>query len=731
MPGMAEEAIRVSDQYYILATSARIDDRTRVLKHGDTFAVFDRFGDIDAFGPAARGLYHEDTRFLSRFALRMEGQRPLMLDSSIKDDNVLFTVDLMNADLWRGNEVVIPRGSVHVQRCKVLWQATCFERVTAVNYAQAPIDISFSVQFGADFADLFEVRGTPRQRRGRVLPPRSSGGRLVLEYEGLDGRRRRTRILLDPAPEWSPDGEAVFRVRIEPQGEATLRWSIACEVDPPAAIAIGAHGAPSFETAVDRAAHGLGDARASEPHIHTSNTQFNHWVNRSRADIHLLWTNTPNGPYPYAGVPWYSTVFGRDGIITALECLWMNTELARGVLACLAQTQATEVRPERDAEPGKIIHEMRSGEMAALGEIPFGRYYGSVDATPLFIVLANAYFERTGDLEFMGELWPHVERALEWIDRYGDADGDGFYEYARCTQAGLLHQGWKDSHNAVFHADGTAAQGPIALCEVQGYAYAAKLAAARLADALGHGSRAAALATQGEQLRERFEESFWCEDLGTYALALDGGKRQCRVVTSNAGHCLYSGIASEERAARLVKTLMAQASFSGWGVRTVAMDARGYNPMSYHNGSVWPHDNALIAAGFARYGHKDAAIKVLTGLFDAALHVELHRLPELFCGFTRRPGEAPTLYPVACSPQAWAAGAVFLSLQSCLGLEVRYPNPTVTFSNPVLPSFLDAIQIYDLKVGSAAVDLVLTRHAGDVGISVRQRSGHVSVVTLR
>jgi glycogen debranching enzyme len=728
---MAEEAIRVSEQYYILATSARIDDRTRVLKHGDTFAVFDRFGDIDAFGPAARGLYHEDTRFLSRFALRLEGQRPLLLDSSIKDDNVLFTVDLMNPDVWRADEVVIPRGSVHVQRSKVLWQATCFERVSAVNYAQAPVDITFSVQFGADFCDLFEVRGTPRQKRGRVLAPRSSGGRLVLEYEGLDGRRRRTRILLDPAPEWSNDGEALFRVRIEPQGEATLRWSIACEVDPPAAIAIGARSALSFETAVDQAAQGLGEARASEPRIHTSNTQFNHWVNRSCADIHLLWSDTPNGPYPYAGVPWYSTVFGRDGIITALECLWMNSELGRGVLGCLAQTQADAVRPERDAEPGKIIHEMRSGEMAALGEIPFGRYYGSIDATPLFIVLANAYFERTGDFEFMGELWPHVERALEWIDRYGDPDGDGFYEYARCTHAGLLHQGWKDSLDAVFHADGAAADGPIALCEVQGYVYAAKLAAARLANALGHSVRATALATEGEQLRERFEASFWCEDLGTYALALDGRKRQCRVVTSNAGHCLYSGIASEERAARVVKTLMAHASFSGWGIRTVAMDARRYNPMSYHNGSVWPHDNALIAAGFARYGHKDAAIKILTGLFDAALCVELHRLPELFCGFTRRPGESPTLYPVACSPQAWAAGAAFLCLQSCLGLEVRYPNPTVTFSNPVLPSFLDAIQIYDLKVGSAAVDLVLTRHAGDVGISVRQRTGHVSVVTLR
>jgi len=520
-------------------------------------------------------------------------------------------------------------------------------------------------------------------------------------------------------------------VRIEPHGEATLRWTIACEMDPPTAIASGARSALNFEAALEQASHALVESKASEPHIHTSNTQFNHWVNRSRADIHLLWTNTPDGPYPYAGVPWYSTVFGRDGIITALECLWMNPQLARGVLGCLARTQATGVRVEQDAEPGKIIHEMRSGEMAALGEIPFGRYYGSIDATPLFIMLANAYYERTGDADFVRDFWPHVERALEWIDRYGDPDGDGFYEYARRTHAGLLHQGWKDSHDAVFHDDGAQAEGPIALCEVQGYVYAAKLAAARLADSLGHAPRAAALVTEADELRARFEDAFWCEDLSTYALALDGRKRQCRVVTSNAGHCLFAGIASEERAARLAKTLMAQASFSGWGIRTVAANARGYNPMSYHNGSVWPHDNALIAAGLARYGYKDAAVRILTGLFDAALCVELHRLPELFCGFQRRPGESPTMYPVACSPQAWAAGAVLLCLQSCLGLEVRYPNPTVTFSNPVLPSFLDAIQIHDLKVGNAAVDLVLTRHAGDVGISVRQRSGHVSVVTLR
>jgi glycogen debranching enzyme len=626
--------------------------------------------------------------------------------------------------------VVIPRGALHLRRSKVIWQSTCFERLVAHNYTQRAVDVSFSVEFGADFADLFEVRGMPRVRRGRLLPPRASGGRLLLEYEGLDGRTRRTRVVLDPTPEWAGDAKAVFRLRIEPRSDAVLRWSIACEVEPDGAPAAPAR-SWSFETATEEITRSLGEAKAPEPHLHTSNTQFNHWLNRSVADIHLLRSVTPHGPYPYAGVPWYSTVFGRDGILTALECLWMNPTLARGVLQCLAATQAAADQQKSDAEPGKIVHEMRLGEMAATGEIPFGRYYGSVDATPLFLVLANAYYERTGDWQFVRDAWPHIERALGWIDAHGDPDGDGFYEYARRSHDGLVHQGWKDSHDAVFHADGAQAEGPIALCEVQGYVYAAKLAAARLADTLGMGERAETLINESEDLRKRFEATFWCEELSTYALALDGRKRPCRVVTSNAGHCLYSGIASEERARRVMHTLMSESCYSGWGVRTVALHERGYNPMSYHNGSVWPHDNAIIAAGFARYGFKEAAVKILTGLFDAALYVDLHRLPELFCGFSRQPGEAPTLYPVACSPQAWAAGAVFLCLQSCLGLEVRSPSPTVTFANPVLPSFLDRIEILGLQVGDASADLMLTRHTDDVGISVRQRSGHVSVVTLR
>ncbi|HWP18154.1 MAG TPA: amylo-alpha-1,6-glucosidase, partial [Burkholderiaceae bacterium] len=461
--------------------------------------------------------------------------------------------------------------------------------------------------------------------------------------------------------------------------------------------------------------------------IETSNPLMNRWLCRSVADLVMLTTRLPTGPYPYAGVPWYATTFGRDGLLTAWMSLWAAPELTRGVLAFLAETQAHEEDPANDAEPGKILHEARKCETARTGEVPFGRYYGTVDATPLFIGLAGAYLERSGDLQFVRRLWPHIERALEWIDRYGDADGDGFVEYRRRSEHGLVQQGWKDSHDSIFHADGRHAEAPIALCEVQGYVYQAKRAAARMAGALGDARRAEALDAQAETLRTRFQQAFWCEDLGLYALALDGDKRPCRVATSNAGHALWSGIAHPQHAARIAQRLLEPDFHSGWGIRTLAEGQPHYNPMSYHNGSVWPHDNALIALGMARYGHTQAATQVLTSLFEASLHFENHRLPELFCGFPRRPLEGPTLYPVACSPQAWASAAVFALVQACLGLDLQAATEEISFATPQLPPFIDWMRITDLAVQGRRAELLLKRYDHNVGIELGRKEGGLRV----
>src|SRR5947209_11058783 len=456
---MAREVIRIRNEFYIRSSSARVEVRTRVLKQGDTFAVFDRFGDIETFGTGELGLYYQDTRFLSRLTLRLGKDRPLLLSSTVREDNAVMAVDGTNSDAWRDSEIVIPRGTVHVFRLKILWDKTCHERLRIHNYGRAAVDVSFAIEFDADFADIFELRGMKRERRGRRLETQLRKDGLVLAYEGLDNRIRRTQIVFDPAPTRLNESVATFQIRLESGKDASYRYAIACEVDGDSPAEIQ----PCYEKVVEEAASALEGLRAREPQIFTGNEQFNDWLNRSLADLHMMRTETPYGPYPYAGVPWFSTVFGRDGIITALQTLWLNPKIAKGVLEFLAASQAHVSDSFADSEPGKILHEMRRSEMAALGEVPFGRYYGSVDATPLFIILAGAYFDRSADRPFLERLWPHVERALQWIDEYGDVDDDGFVEYARHSNNGLVQQGWKDSNDSVFHSDGRIANPPIAL----------------------------------------------------------------------------------------------------------------------------------------------------------------------------------------------------------------------------------------------------------------------------
>jgi glycogen debranching enzyme len=544
-------------------------------------------------------------------------------------------------------------------------------------------------------------------------------------YQGLDRLERRTRVRWSQPPERSDARSANFFVSLEPHGETEMELSFVCETGEETRREVRFDDALAEMRGVVRQREQRGSV------VLTSNESFNRWVRRSCADLRMLTTNTPSGPYPYAGIPWFSTPFGRDGIITALEVLWAAPEIARGVLGFLAETQATAVSDAQDAQPGKILHETRSGEMAALGEIPFGRYYGSADATPLFVVLAGAYYERTADLEFIDRLWPHILAALNWMENYGDADRDGFIEYERRSATGLTQQGWKDSYDSVFHADGMLAEPPIALCEVQGYAYGAWLAAGALADARGDAVTATGWRARAARLQSRFEDAFWCDELGTYALALDGHKRQCRVRTSNPGHCLFTGIASPARAKRVADALMLDSSFAGWGVRTVAAGEARYNPMSYHNGSIWPHDNALVAAGLARYGFTGAAASIMGAMLDLSQVVDSHRLPELLCGFHRRSGEYPTLYPVACAPQAWAAGAVYMLLSACLNLQIDAPNRRVSLTRAMLPESIEWLRLTNVSVAEASVDLLLTRHVHDVGITVLSRRGDVEIVHVK
>jgi glycogen debranching enzyme len=687
------------------------------------FFVFDRLGDVQTSGLGEEGLFYDGMRHLSALSLKLWSARPLLLSSTVATNNFLFTADLANLDVLSDGELAIHRGTLHLVRSRFLWRDSCFEKLMFVNHGLEDLEVPVRIGFDADFTDVFEVRGTVRERRGRRLEDQLDGNSVTLTYEGLDRVVRQTCIRCDAGNVLAtPDG-LEFDLVLRPKEKVAVQLEICCGSD-------NVVESVYYPEALTSARFELAEMSRAFPDITSSNSRFSDWIARSVSDLQMMIAGNPERDYPYAGVPWFSTVFGRDGIITALQTLWLNPSIAKGVLEFLAATQADEVDFVADSEPGKILHEMRRSEMAVLGEVPFGRYYGSVDATPLFVMLAGAYFDRTGDRPFLEKLWPHVQGALTWIDKYGDVDGDGFVEYARHSSKGLVQQGWKDSNDSVFHADGKIAEPPIALCEVQGYVYAAKLAAARLTRVLGDVNGCCELEVQAEALRTQFEEQFWCNDLGTYALALDGRKRPCRVRTSNAGQCLYTGIASPERARRVAETLMGTESFTGWGIRTVATTEARYNPLSYHNGSVWPHDNSIIANGMAEYGSKKMAGQVLMALLDLSSEVELRRLPELFCGLKRRPTEGPTLYPVACSPQSWAAAAPFLILEGCLGISVQADRGRIVFDRPFLPEGVPQLSIRGLRCGKVAADLLLERRNDSVLVHLENKQDGIEIVTI-
>ncbi|HTD00019.1 MAG TPA: amylo-alpha-1,6-glucosidase [Bradyrhizobium sp.] len=709
----------VEQPFYIPMTGPATRPR-RSLKHDDTFIVLDSHGDIGASAGGQDGLFHADTRYLAKLQLVFEDVQPLLLGSNLRDDNSSLTVDLTNPDIYRQGRLVLEKDMMHIVRTIFLWRGTAYQRIGLQNHGDRRAAFDITLLFDNDFADLFEVRGEKRQRRGvgtaRLLGPTD----VALDYKGLDDATRSTALHFDPRPSRLSVNAATWHRELAPHESSSLFVSVSCNTPVEPRLKKFFPGLLAHRREMRR-------TTMSCTSIETSNNIFNEVLCRSMADLTMLMTETAQGRYPYAGIPWYSTTFGRDGLITAMQMLWLDPRVARGVLRRLAHYQATAVDPLNDAQPGKILHEMRGGEMAALREVPFAQYYGSVDSTPLFVLLAGLYGERTGDHETLEELWPAIEAALRWIDGPGDPDGDGFTEYQRATDQGLRNQGWKDSYDAIFHADGSLAEGNIALAEVQGYVFAGKRLAARCAQRLGRREIAQRLETEARQLAQRFEDAFWCEELGTYALALDGAKRPCAVRSSNAGHLLFSGMIRDDRARRVAVDLLRPHFFTGWGIRTIALNEARYNPMSYHNGSIWPHDNALIALGLARYGLKHCVEHVFKGLFDAATYMDLRRLPELFCGFRREKHRGPTLYPVACAPQAWASATPFTLLEASLGLEFDAERSEIRLRNPRLPAFLNEVILRELQLGSSTIDLRIRRHGDDVSMEVLRRRGEIQV----
>ena len=710
--------------YYVETPLSLVERVLRPLKQGDCFALFDANGDMGLAPGLPDGVYFRDTRYLSRFEMRFENQRPLLLESVLHDDNAALSVDSTNPDIRPHEEGGLRRDAIAINRTKFLWDDCCYERIGFRNFDGRARAFSIDLLFDADFRDLFEVRGVARAGRGPVSARVAGDTAVEFRYDGLDGAVRKTIIRFSVKPRRLSPRMATLDFELTPSGCASLLVQTICREEPrpdppPFVAALRNKRRASLATFRRSARLDCSDGLASEI------------LTRSASDLHMLTTQTPTGPYPYAGIPWFSTAFGRDAIITAMETLWLDPGLAAGVLRYLAAHQASEIDPIADAEPGKIMHECRRGEMARTGEVPFGLYYGAVDSTPLFIMLAGMYYERTNDAQLLGELWPAIEKALSWCENFGDRDSDGFIEYFRATEQGLANQGWKDSHDSIFHADGSSAQGPIALCEVQAYWFGALRHAASMTLALGDGERATAFMSKAERLRQRFEDAFWCDEIGAYALALDGDKRPCAVRSSNAGHALFCGIASPERASRVARTLMSADGFSGWGVRTIARGEPRFNPMSYHNGSIWPHDNALVALGFGRYGLRKETVRVAEAVFEAAAYQELRRLPELYCGFLRRSRLGPVRYPVACSPQAWAAGAPSALLAACLGLKISARRNEIRFDDPVLPPQMMDLTVKGLRVGESTVDLDIHRSRNGFSVDVVRMHGDVSVVVVK
>ena len=689
------------------------------LKHGDTFVVLDVRGDIGTSFVGSSGLFYDDTRHLSRLELLLNDKPPLLLGSNLRDDNTAFFVDLTNPDLIDGQRLVMEKDRVHILRTIFIWRDTAYQRLGMRNYGDQPIDLRLTILFENDFADLFEVRGSHRERHGTATAKVHGGNRVLLAYDGLDGKVRQTALDFDPLPDQLKTDAALYHVHLKPGETRPLFLAISCDRNNSRPV--------PFLRGLIAARREVREATRQRTSVETSNDRFNEILCRSAADLGMLMTETPQGRYPYAGIPWYSTTFGRDGLITALQMLWWSPEVARGVLRRLAAYQATRYDPLADAEPGKILHEMRGGEMAALREVPFGLYYGSVDSTRYSSCSPDSIPNAPAIATLSPNFGPRSKRrsAGSTVQAIRTATASSNMS-APAIRVWLIRAG-KIRTMRSFTPMGGLPRAPSHLLKCRAMstprnewrrAARAGLAAIIVAERLD---------AEAARLAERFEAAFWCPDIETYALALDGNKEPCRVRTSNAGQVLFTGIAASDRAARVAAGLLRPNFFSGWGIRTVARGEPRFNPMSYHNGSIWPHDNALIALGMARYEAKRPIETLFGGLFSAATYMDQRRLPELFCGFQRQRGHGPTLYPVACSPQAWASATPFTLLEASLGLEFDPFAREIRLRNPRLPEFLDEVTLRDLQLASSSVDLRVRRHGHTVSLDTPRINGDIRV----
>ncbi len=700
----SEDVIRLLNEGVPFIT-AGVEVEKLVLKEGEAFLYTNAEGTIPRGNPFGLGFYHQDTRFLSTFEIYLEGKKPLLLSSSAGQDYRAF-IELTNPDIKGDDGIRVPQDTLNIRRLRTI-EDNLYERIRLKNYNQFPVEVTIQFIVGADFFDIFEVRGLRRQRRGAILKPKFDGRFLSLAYVGLDDVFRQTKIELFPKPtqvQTGPEGATVsYRLAFEARETKVINFCFKPVVGTERRRTL------SFDTVSSTLHRSYQAWDTDSTRIFTDNELFNSVLERGQRDIRQLLTAGPEGTTMAAGVPWFVAPFGRDSLITCLQTLMLNPAPARETLAMFGNLQGTVVDGWRDEEPGKVAHEIRRGELASLNEIPHTPYFGTVDATPLYVILAARLFQWTGDGDFLSGIKDNLDLALNWIDEYGDADGDLFVEYKRKSPRGLIHQGWKDSAGSIVHKDATMADPPIALAEVQAYVYLAKTSLAEAYDYLGFADRAVGLRQEAAALKERFNDVFWMATDNCYALALDKEKDKVEVVSSNAGQCLFGGIVDKTKAKKLVHRLMQPDMFSGWGIRTLSKSAAAYNPMQYHCGTIWPHDNSLIAWGFKEYGYTAEANRIATSLFDAALTFTDYRLPELFCGFSRRMPHPPVGYPVSCSPQAWAAGSMFLLLQAMLGLMPDAPHGVFRIVEPTLPRWLNMVRLDDLRAGAGALNIVFTR----------------------